>query len=197
MFKGKTENYMQCQRLFLPANYRSDANKNPVPALLRDASWVLCLQQIAALIGRNQGFICTILMNFVCRFVLKPGRWHIYHEVKFFFSFKGKLIFWCVLYWLSATNVVYCKLTVIILIYIELYLKGKTVAVFQIMFLSVLYYNGTNDKICSAIIIKFCILYWRNDFWSHNSQFVHVLILWITASWWYSIVLKGQHFTVR
>lgn len=125
---------MQCQRLFLPANYRSDANKNPVPALLRDASWVLCLQQIAALIGRNQGFICTILMNFVCRFVLKPGRWHIYHEVKFFFSFKGKLIFWCVLYWLSATNVVYCKLTVIILIYIELYLKGKTVAVFQIMF---------------------------------------------------------------
>lgn len=197
MFKGKTENYNVKDYSSPQITDLMQTKTQSLHFLEMHHGYCVSNRSQHWLDGSNQGFICTILMNFVCRFVLKPGRWHIYHEVKFFFSFKGKLIFWCVLYWLSATNVVYCKLTVIILIYIELYLKGKTVAVFQIMFLSVLYYNGTNDKICSAIIIKFCILYWRNDFWSHNSQFVHVLILWVTASWWYSIVLKGQHFTVR
>lgn len=56
---------------------------------------------------------------------------------------------------LSATNVVYCKLTVIILTgYIELYFKGEKL----IMFLSVLCYNWTDDKVGSGISIVYIIL---------------------------------------
>lgn len=57
---------------------------------------------------------------------------------------------------LSATNVVYCKLTVIILTgYIELYFKGEKL----IMFLSaVLCYNWTDDKVGSGISIVYFIL---------------------------------------